>query len=236
MNLTLISNNVKPLKEFKTMSSLEIAQLTGKEHADVLKDIRRILAEAEIGEGKFSGSYLSQQNKELPCFNLPRRECDLVIAGYSVKYRLAIIDRWQELEEQQKHNVPTTFSEALRLAANTQEELEKAKFQIEQDKPRVEFANAVRRMEGACSVGEFAKAIGTGQNKLYKRLRDDGFLMINNQPYQHYIDRGFFTVIEMIPYTDSKGKSHPAFKTMITGKGQVYLESKYRIAQPITAS
>ena len=77
------------------------------------RDIRKILEEAEIGEGKFSGSYLSSQNKELPCFNLPSRECDLVIAGYSVKYRLAIIDRWQELEASK---TPKTFSEALRLA------------------------------------------------------------------------------------------------------------------------
>jgi len=101
-----------------------MAELTGKNHADVMCDIRRILDEAEIGEGKFSGTYLSTQFKRVykdqqlidtPCFNLPRRECDLVIAGYSVKYRLAIIDRWQELEA---GKTPKTFSEALRLAAD----------------------------------------------------------------------------------------------------------------------
>ena len=88
-----LSNNT-----VKTMSSLEIAKLTGKPHNDVLKDIRRILKEVEIGAGQFSHSYKSLQNKYLPCYNLPRRECDLIIAGYSAKYRLAIIDRWQELE------------------------------------------------------------------------------------------------------------------------------------------
>lgn len=41
----------------KTMSSMEIAQLTQKDHADVLKDIRRILEEAEIDHGKFSGIF-----------------------------------------------------------------------------------------------------------------------------------------------------------------------------------
>ena len=91
--------NLTIMNQTQTMSSREIAELTDKDHADVLKDIRRILAEAEIGDGKFSSTYLSSQNKELPCYNLPRRECDLVVSGYSVKYRLAIIDRWQELEQ-----------------------------------------------------------------------------------------------------------------------------------------
>lgn len=63
----------------RTMSSLEIADLTGKNHADVLRDIKKILAEADIGESKFAGTYLSSQNKQLPCFNLTRCECDLVI-------------------------------------------------------------------------------------------------------------------------------------------------------------
>jgi phage regulator Rha-like protein len=47
----------------QTMSSREIAELTGKDHADVLKDIRRILEEAEIEDGKFSGIYLSRRKQ-----------------------------------------------------------------------------------------------------------------------------------------------------------------------------
>jgi phage antirepressor YoqD-like protein len=213
----------------RTMSSLEISSLTGKMHNEVLKDIRRILAEAEIGEGEFSRTYLDKSNRQSPCFDLPFRETNLVISGYSVKHRLAIIDRWQELETAQQ-KIPTTFAEALRLAADTQEALEAAKLQIEQDKPKVDFALAVRRLDGSCSVGEFAKVIGTGQNKLYRQLREDGFLMINNQPYQSVIDRGLFVVIEQTPYTDSNGKTYPSFKTCITGKGQVVLERKYRKA------
>ena len=81
-----------------TMSSLEIAKLTGKEHNHVLRDIRTILEEAEIDVSKFGSSYVSEQNKALPCYNLTREVCDLVVSGYSVKYRYAIIKRWHELE------------------------------------------------------------------------------------------------------------------------------------------
>ena len=87
----------------KTMSSLEIAKLTGKSHSDVLYDIRTVLSQAGLGEGAYSSSYKSKQNKELPCFILPRMECDLVISGYSVPYRLAIIKRWHELETKEQN-------------------------------------------------------------------------------------------------------------------------------------
>ncbi len=102
----------------QTMSSLEIAELTGKNHPDVLRDIRNVLQQAEIGESKFASTYLSAQNKELPCYNLPKRECDLVISGYSVKYRLAIIDRWQELETSQPSIENLSRVDILKLAKN----------------------------------------------------------------------------------------------------------------------
>ena len=78
----------------KREANLMVPQLTGKPHDNVLQDIRRIIEEVGIGELRFESSYLSEQNKSLPCFNLPRLECDLVVSGYSAKYRLAIIDRW----------------------------------------------------------------------------------------------------------------------------------------------
>lgn len=220
-------NNLVKVSGSQTMSSREIAELTGKEHSDVLKDIRRILEEAEIGEGKFSGTYTDVQNKERPCFNLPRRECDLVIAGYSVKYRLAIIDRWQELEA--KFRIPKTLSGALMLAAQQAEQIEQLQLQANNDAPKVEFAMAVRRMEGSCQIGEFCKVIGIGRTTFFRMLRADKILMEDNLPYQRYIDSDFFVVIEQIPFTDSNGKSHPVFTTMVTGKGQVWLERKYRV-------
>jgi hypothetical protein len=91
-------NNLVANQATKTMSSLEIAEITGKNHFHVLRDIKATLNEVGIDASKFGGSYLSPQGKELPCYNLPRRECDLIMSGYSAKYRLAIIDRWIELE------------------------------------------------------------------------------------------------------------------------------------------
>ena len=80
------------------MSSMDIAALTGKNHADVLRDIRNTLEAANIDASKFAGIYKDAYDREKPCYFLPKFELDLVVSGYSVPYRAAIIKRWHELE------------------------------------------------------------------------------------------------------------------------------------------
>jgi len=124
--------------------------------------------------------------------------------------------------------VPTSYLEALVALVQSETEKQSLQNKIETDKPKVEFAEAIRNTDGKVSVGDFAKVIGTGQNRLFERLRNDGFLMANNRPYQHSIDRELLVSIEQKPHVDNNGKSHPSFKTLITGKGQVYFEKRYR--------
>ncbi len=81
------------------MSSREIAELTGKRHADVMRDIRVILADLEINERKFASVYIDAKGEQPPCFNLPKRETMVLVSGYSVVLRARIVDRWMELEE-----------------------------------------------------------------------------------------------------------------------------------------
>jgi phage regulator Rha-like protein len=88
---------------------LEIAELTGKDHKHVLRGIRKILDELEIDRLKFEAVYLAGNGEERICFNLPRLECDLVVSGYSAKYRLAIIKRWHELEVAKKINLTALY-------------------------------------------------------------------------------------------------------------------------------
>ena len=89
-----------------TMSSLEIAKLTGKEHSNVMRDIRVFLE--SIGQEKMAseieGMYTDAYGRDKPCYFLPKRECLGLAARYDVNLQMAIIDRWAELEykEQQK--------------------------------------------------------------------------------------------------------------------------------------
>lgn len=124
---------------------------------------------------------------------------------------------------QSQSNVPQSFAESLRLAADLAEKLEAAQ-------PKIAFANAVNDAINSVCVRDFAKSVGTGQNKLYEMLRDDGYLMTTfpqrNRPYQRYVDQGLFRLQENTRI-DQNGETQIWFKTLVTAKGQLYFQNKY---------
>lgn len=81
-----------------TMSSLEISELTGKLHKNVIADIRNMLKALSIQPAEFSARYIDAQGKSRECFNLPKRESLILVSGYDINLRAKIIDRWAELE------------------------------------------------------------------------------------------------------------------------------------------
>lgn len=85
-----------------TMSSREIADLTGSAHDNVLKTIRRLASEGGVFKTTpIETPYTHPQNGQIYTeFLLNFRDTVLVISGYSAQTRARIIDRWQQLEEQ----------------------------------------------------------------------------------------------------------------------------------------
>ena len=92
--LTNITQHSQP-----TMSSREIATLCDKRHDNVMADIRKMLNELGLYAPDFSGTFITEQGNQYECFNLPKRECLILVSGYNVKIRTKIIDRWQQLEQ-----------------------------------------------------------------------------------------------------------------------------------------
>jgi phage regulator Rha-like protein len=90
----LIDSGNAPL----TMTSREIAELTGKRHDNVMTDIRKMLDELGITAADFSTQYKDSYGRMQPCFNLPHRECMILVSGYSIPMRARIVDRWEALE------------------------------------------------------------------------------------------------------------------------------------------
>lgn len=84
--------------EVRTMTSREIAELTGKRHDHVMTDIRKMLSELGLTSTEFSGDLPDSYGRMQPCFNLPRRECMILVSGYSIPMRARIVDRWEALE------------------------------------------------------------------------------------------------------------------------------------------
>ncbi|MGL5393783.1 MAG: Rha family transcriptional regulator [Shewanella sp.] len=87
--------------EMTTMSSREIAELTGKRHDNVMRDIRNMMS--DLGVLKSEDTYSHPSNgQEYSMFNLNKEETLCLVAGYHAKLRMAIIKRWAELEESVK--------------------------------------------------------------------------------------------------------------------------------------
>lgn len=112
-----------------TMSSLEIAELTGKEHKNVMVDIRNMLESLEKAVADFSATAFYEVNnakRTRDIFNLPKRETLILVSGYSVLMRAKIIDRWQELEAKQNPKIPLTYIQALERLIETEKQKEAA--------------------------------------------------------------------------------------------------------------
>nr|DAT07764.1 MAG TPA: KilAC domain protein [Caudoviricetes sp.] len=124
------------------------------------------------------------------------------------------------------------MARALRIADN---KIHKLEAQMEADKPKVLFANAVSASQTSILIGDFAKllrqnGLNIGQNRLFIWLRENGFLINRkgdswNMPTQRSMDRGLFEIKERTHH-EPNGTIRISKTTKITGKGQVYFMEK----------
>ena len=135
-------------------------------------------------------------------------------------------------------NDPDTWVKMIRTLQQERREKELLKNQVEKDKPKVIFCDAVSASDCDILVGELAKilrgnGIDIGQNRLFERLRNEGFLVRRkgsdkNVPTQRSMNLGLFKITETA-ITHSDGHVTIAKTAKITGKGQVYFV-KYFLA------
>lgn len=100
-----------------TMSSREIAGLCEKEHKDVMRDIRAMFEQLEMTSetsAQFCADLPDAYGRPQPVFNLPKDLTLTLVAGYNVKLRKRIIDRWLELEAKTAPALPGTYLQALK--------------------------------------------------------------------------------------------------------------------------
>lgn len=115
----------------------------------------------------------------------------------------------------------------IKLCNELKEEQERRKSlqaKVEEDRPKVEFYNDVTGSGDAIEIGEVAKLLdmGVGRNKLFSILREEKILMRDNIPYQEFVDRGYFEVIET-RYQRPNGDVGINLKTLVFQKGVDYI-------------
>lgn len=226
MNELINSNAIK-------MTSIEIAELVGSRPDNVKISIERLaksgviqLPALQVFE-KINNLGL-QRSVEAYVFEgeQGKRDSIIVVAQLSPKFTARLVDRWRELEESAV-NIPKTLPDALRLAADLAEQKMQLENQLAIAVPKVEFADRVGEASGIL-IGNFAKVVGIGPNKLFAWMRDHKILIASgsrrNVPMQEYMDRGYFTVKETAVNTNHGIQI--SFTTKITGRGQQWLTRK----------
>lgn len=217
-----------------------VAETFGKEHKNVLRDIDNIKKdvlnfELMFFETEEPDSYGRQQR----IYEMTRDGFTLLAMGFtgseSMQWKMKYLEAFNKLEA--FWNSPEQImARAHRIAEQTiaslEQKLQQKDFQIEAQKPKVLFADAVETSKTSILVGELAKIIcqngyQIGQKRLFQWLRENGYLMkATNLPTQRYIEQGLFEIKESTIQTPD-GAVRITKTTKVTGKGQIYFVDKF---------
>nr|EKV5411731.1 phage antirepressor KilAC domain-containing protein [Enterobacter hormaechei]EKW9691744.1 phage antirepressor KilAC domain-containing protein [Enterobacter hormaechei] len=200
------------------MTSLEIAGLCEKRHDHVCRDIKVMLEQLNIQSPQIWGEYRDDMGRSYPCFHLPKDLCLTLVSGYNVILRKRIIDRWLELEQQNQPKVPQSFSEALRLAAELEEQKQMLTDQLAIAAPKAEFVDRYVVATGSMTFRQVAKLLNAKEPEFRLFLLDNHIMYRLNgtlTPYHQHIEAERFEV-----KTGTTNASNYAFsQARFTAKG-----------------
>ena len=137
----------------------------------------------------------------------------------------------QELEQDPALIMARALQVAQSVIAQKTAEAELARLELAAAMPAVQFHAAVADTKDLVGIGDLGRVLGVGQNRLFAFLRARGVLQGNNQPYQAYIDRGYFEVKVRTWRDPHTGKEHINLRTFVTGKGQEWVHKRWQAEQ-----
>lgn len=215
------------------VSSLVIAENVSYEHRAVVQLINSYKIDfQELGALHLKCIGTNGTNSYKTWYDLNENQVTFLLQlmknnEYTVKFKLTLTKAFSIMKSKLQENtfsIPKTFSEALLLASKQAEQIEKQNQLLLEQKPKVDFFEAVTGSKDAIDIGTVAKVLNKkiGRNKLFEILRDKNILMASNMPYQKFIDCGYFRVIET-KYNKPDGSTHIGFKTLVYQKGVNYI-------------
>ncbi|WP_407605470.1 phage antirepressor KilAC domain-containing protein [Proteus mirabilis] len=225
------------------MSSREIAELTGKKHADICRDIRVMLVEMYEGNEKDyirNADLLYLTNHGVSCFHydksnpnaweylLDRYHSEILVTGYDVKRRAAVIKRWYDLETGKAKpsidpmvalNDPAFLRDAL---ISYTEKVMHLEHQVEEMKPDVDALTRIAKAEGSLCITDAAKQLQVKPKSLFDLMSHSKWIYRRIGTawiaYQDKIQQGLLehkvTVVK-----SSTGEDKQVSQVRVTAKG-----------------
>lgn len=231
------------------MTSLQIAEVAGKPHSDVMKAIRKMESAWEkVNEGKFSlVTYQDKKGETRPCYSLTKEECLYIATKFNDEARAKLIKRWKELEEvHRKPSVPQNYLEALKSLVKAEEvreqlALENRKQQqeivtiskanmelgnkITEMLPKVSYYDQILQSTATMTVTQIAQDYGMSAvklNKLLEEMRIQYKMRGQWILYSQFLQGGYVHS-RAVDIVRSDGRHDVKYNTEWTTKGRIFL-------------
>ncbi|KAF1035367.1 MAG: hypothetical protein GAK35_04205 [Herbaspirillum frisingense] len=214
-----------------TMTSREVAELTGKGHFHVMRDIRAMLGELSLEEGGYIQNWRHPQNgQSYEEFALPKDLTITLVSGYSVAMRHRIVTRWQELEADAADPVKTLNdpSKLRQVLLGYTEKVLALEHQVEELAPKAEALDRLETgSDGSFCLTDAAKALQVPPRKFVARLQQMGWIYRRpmGSGWLAYQDRLTMGVMEHKVTTGDKsdGTEWTSTQVRVTAKGMARL-------------
>ncbi|MCT8570851.1 Rha family transcriptional regulator, partial [Glaesserella parasuis] len=194
MKTELLSTNQRENATL-TMSSREIARITESRHRDVCLSIRNLMNKGVIG-GYAESPYTHEQNGQVYYeYHINKRDTYVIVAQFSPEFTARLVDRWQELENQQK--LPSNYLQALKALVESEEEKQTLLLENQIMKPKADFVDHYVEVGTSKSLRETAKILNFPEKMMIECLLRDRVLYRqsgNLLPYQTVHSKELFTV------------------------------------------
>lgn len=210
-----------------TMSSREITKLVNSRHSDVCKSIETLISKSVIG-GYQPKPYTHPQNGQIYYeYFLNKRDTYILVAQFSPEFTAAVIDRWQELENQQNPTalLPQNYLQALEQLVASEKEKQALALENKAMKPKADFVDLYVDIGTTKSLRETAKILNMPEKAMIAALERDKALYRqsgNLIPYSDKQSRGLFTV-----KTGTAEHGHNFTQTRVTSKGIQWIAQRY---------
>lgn len=218
-----------------TMTSREIAELTGKRHPDVRRDIRNMLEALGKGVSSFARTYLDSQNKEQEEYELDRELTLTLVSGYDIPLRHRVVVRLAELEEQARNPIAALSRvDLLKLALDSEEKRQALVTQVAIMAPKVEAFDRIATSDGSLCLTDAAKTLQVQPRQFTQLLQEHHYLYRRPMgagwlAYQDKIQQGLMEH-KVTTGEKSNGSEWTSTQPRITAKGLTKLAEVVRQA------
>lgn len=244
MHTTTESDNAAPRFQASqnvarmTMTSREIAELTGKQHKDVIRDVRVMLQALEKDGADLRHVREDRDGRNYTInFHLDRELTETLVTGYSIPLRHRVIRRLHELEERAAAPaIPQTLPDALRLAADLAEQNTQLRLVVGEQAPKVEALERISEARGTLCLTDTAKHLGIPRHRLIDWMRQNRWIYRREGSahwlaYQPRMTSGHLEHRVTVIGVDTIGEQRLASQVRVTSKGLAKLAEK--IAQGV---